>query len=69
MKGYLQLEKEQLLSRVLSIAGVNDVSNVEIVGKIPHLKIESNSKQIIKELDKIPSLTKIKLREKRLIEK
>jgi len=56
-KNYLKLEIEQLLSRILALTGAK---NLKIIGKIPHLKLNSINKELLNEINKAPALAKFK---------
>lgn len=60
MENYLKLEKEQLLSKILTITGLKEGNDLNFLGEIPHLKIDSSSSELMKDIDKSPSITKLR---------
>ncbi len=67
LKNHLLLEKRQMLSHIYIIIGESVESEIRLEGEIPHLKLKTDVYELLKSIDKSPSL-KTMYYQKQLIE-
>lgn len=60
LKSYLELQQEQLYSKLLQLIGKNKSDNLVIMGKIPHLNIVTSLDKLMSLKSQAPLLTKLK---------